>query len=868
MRESRVYTSPADQTDQFVRVPTTAVSDIHRRPPTIPASYRSAFDNLQQDPWNVSRTTASLLTAPKTQFDTVGRPLADHARLLQTIPDSSTIAWLPTGEYEHHRYTSPIEPGRFNAPRQFNPALTTSQPFQYREANVSSYNPQSRVKESISDATAVKSLPTIARSSAPLAPRHPNVINHPQSLFGDIDCHQRSMNDGVSTHSLASDDAYELIKRNERFLWNTDEIASRRPSTVLDTGNLDDNDKATTILENELDRYISNIRKLHGEHGVPSQDELDYEQNTSGDLLNDTLSEDVLEFPTEDREKKERMPEKIARVLASASDFAFKTADSDEIAFQIGRKDNADSSAETENAIRQRTAPSDTLKLLESRRDEAEGSSAFTTRSEIEEQNRGDVATRSSELRQPREEDADIAKENGNNKLNDLVESGEGGGETSTATRYDAKEEASSDNKLAISDEGNASRKKQPVVVENLGKESIVENLFDTAERLAPWDLANVQKKVRQLHLDNPYTDQEITDGKLGEEITSESRASARFTEQRAEGGGENNYDLSRDTLSPASKAQMKISDEADEVEHHDEEIETRACSEVVESFEVSDGHWERKVDELVDVAPRTDAESSKGDESDERKDKSEMSEARVDDPSESVERGNEYDVEQEYTEHNRTQGYKEQDPNEQYDYGLSYEDAGNEEYGKYADQGYARENQEYVEYVDSQYEQYVEDPNNQQYQHDLSAQYQQDSNQAYDYSYDQQYDANQGYDPNQVYEYAEDVPYDPSETYEQECKGEEKEQQPDDDVVKVEDCEGKLPETTETSSEKQVDIISEHKANEDADRDNLQQASAINGANRSKKNTDVIKSLLDSDTDTTIERNVSNTESDDFDFN
>lgn len=77
----------------------------------------------------------------------------------------------------------------------------------------------------------------------------------------------------------------------------------------------DEQKKNTEILENELERYISKIRNLHKEL-EKSVDEGDPEQNTSGDLLNVTLSEDDCE------QKSQRIPEDLESILALADNLA------------------------------------------------------------------------------------------------------------------------------------------------------------------------------------------------------------------------------------------------------------------------------------------------------------------------------------------------------------------------------------------------------------------------------------------------------------------------------------------------------------------------------------------------------------------
>ncbi|XP_011306570.1 midasin-like [Fopius arisanus] len=96
------------------------------------------------------------------------------------------------------------------------------------------------------------------------------------------------------------------------------EISPLRPSKMssLLIPKLEDEETGNAV-ENELERYISKIRTLHGEQ---EQSQEDHEQNTSGDLLNVTLSDDGLDHLPQ--EEKQKIPERIEKVLALAEDLA------------------------------------------------------------------------------------------------------------------------------------------------------------------------------------------------------------------------------------------------------------------------------------------------------------------------------------------------------------------------------------------------------------------------------------------------------------------------------------------------------------------------------------------------------------------
>lgn len=870
LRTPHVYVPPylSQSGDQIVQVPAILTPDTRPYSRTISDYGGNAPGDLQDVPnLHVSYTTAPVLSMPSSKqiqpnAALVNQLLRQHMGSVHAASDRSTIApQFPATDATRN------EVAHSHSPRQFDP-LTFVQPFQYHDVNALPSDQQPQLREYVpSDATVAGTASMAAKLNAYPTSMIPemNVVRDPRDQVGlplpgymdyTLKSPQKSEDEG-STRSLTSDDVDDLIKRNEHLLWKNADVTKslpRRLSTALVTNNAnpDENGRTTAILESELDRYISNIRKLHREHGVQSQEELDHEQNTSGDLLNVTLSEDAQELPAEDKARKEKVPEEMDRILALASDLVSRTADSREIASPAERDRNGIAEDEGEHrADKQSDVP---IPKSEEKRDafasgaEEHDTAAFTTRDEIRED---PVATHPPKLERPRE-DTKITRENWNN--DDLAESRVCDREVFIAKGDDAKEETtvSPGSGLPVGDPRNSVEERWLDLL--TGKESNIDAVFDIAEELAPWDLASMQKSVRELRLDDLDNErtaerqiEEAANDEIGDTIASES---SRVVEQiNANGDWKDSH--------PPSEVKVKESSE---------KHETDACIEEAEFSVISSGDQECVIEEpAVLQADEKLVEVRRGNESEKRQNVDETSETRIDDQAEIAEQNNEYNIEQGYAEDpNQVQQYEEQqNADRQYDYGQSmpYEGGGNEEYGGYAEQGYAQEGQEYVEYAEGQYEQYVEDPNSQQqYQHDPNVQYEQDPNQAYDYSYDQQYDPGQRYegDPNQTYEYSENAPYDPNQTYdgayEQEYnKGEQ--QNPEDNIVTAVDSgrEGGS-ETEEASLQKQTDPRSEQKTED-------------GGEDKSKKKKDVIKSLLDSDTDTTIERNVSNTESD-FDFN
>ena len=221
------------------------------------------------------------------------------------------------------------------------------------------------------------------------------------------------------------------------------------------------------------------------------------------------------------------------------------------------------------------------------------------------------------------------------------------------------------------------------------------------------------------------------------------------------------------------------------------------------------------------------------------------------------------------------------EDPNQQQ---YAYDENG--QYPGYDNQLYAQE--QYGQYADGQYEGY--DPNqtyeqdpNQAYQQDPNQEYQQDPNQAY------QQDPNQAYpqDPNQAYQYADygeyqDRQYEQTEGTEE---GQENQYEPTDAYDYSQEAQGYDTGATEVEQdnsqvkhnqepvEDQALVRSEPEDNAPAAAAAVVTAPAAAAqvskepSKDTKRKKDLIASILDSDSESLIERNASNTESD-YDFN
>jgi len=856
LRAPQIQTSINQSDDQFIhRALASSASDSRQYPQMTFGYGEDAFPSDLRNVSNLHLTApvSSMMMTEQTPSDInpINRFFREHVESVQTAPGLSTIARSIDDATRHVNSESILR--RFNLP------------FQYDSTNMLS-DSQSRIKkyDTFDTAPLTKPNPASAKSSTYRLDLDAGV-DQLGSLPGYMDytlTSPRKSEDGGSIRSLTSDDVDNLIRRNECLLWRNADIAqTRRSPVVLNTNDadLDENGRTTAILESELDRYISNIRKLHREHGVQSLEDLDHEQNTSGDLLNVSLSEDALELSAEDKkDKKERIPEDMSKILALANDLISKTVNPQTVAPPVERIDNNVSS--TEDAIRHRNPEEISMK------------------NEIKKEN---VALRSMEL-EGSCEDSKIVKGKWDDG-DDLTELRERDHETPGARKHDREEKVSSSNdKSRIEDDcANALREKQldPVV----GVELDIEKLSDVVEELAPWDLASVQKQVLELYLNDPDKNREKEATRTIDQSDDVANKPCDLLpgiigQSMGDNKMEESIHSPRDMLPHLEKETKDL----DASEFYEKNRTNARIEESGDAFEIS-SHRETNEPIKSDESINTSQIAKKLDESDKNDNKKQDSDETAEFPIDKqiMEQDDQYNIQQAYIQDpSQTQQYAQEGGNEQYNYeqNMTYGDESNQEYERYGDQGYAQQGQEYVEYVDSQYDQYPEDPNSQQYQQDPNVQYEQDPNQMYTYNYDpnqgygndlnQQYDTNQEYegDPNQAYGYTEQV-YDPNQTYDNNEyeQGYQEEQREELGISNAENQEER-PEPQETLQSSQADFQSEHKSGEESDQ--LRQTDVVaNDTNQSKQKKDVIKSLLDSDTDTTIERNVSNTESD-FDFN
>ena len=108
------------------------------------------------------------------------------------------------------------------------------------------------------------------------------------------------------------------FRRNDRPLPSSKDLLSSRTKSSLKPSKLFSSLKSdydiygkSRRMDNELDRYIGKIRNLHRDVELQSIEDLDHEQNTSGDLLNVTLSDDDLDLPADRIREKHAREERV-----------------------------------------------------------------------------------------------------------------------------------------------------------------------------------------------------------------------------------------------------------------------------------------------------------------------------------------------------------------------------------------------------------------------------------------------------------------------------------------------------------------------------------------------------------------------------
>ena len=784
---------------------------------------------------------------------------------------------------------------------------------------------------------------TNLQNSAPISDVYPrmNASRFTSSDYSPRSPQISSYRPGKSAiRDLASSGAYDSVPPARRYTQNRRDLdhllrgtsgteSTRKPSmsnfpTTISTSSPklgkflrqesgDEEAQVGSIVENELERYISKIRSLHRDFEPQSLEELDHEQNTSGDLLNVTLSDD------DDR----AMPEELGNVLALAKDLVSRTATNDKFDDESIRPDDKDPSINPQqlNAVQPK------FSLL------AKSGISASVAKDVDGSPKNIV---------------EIAKTTGNR-------------------REYAEEKISNED---IDDDNEFVKRLNGRLVN--GVENSADDYFrDAVDDIEPWNISALERRVREITLDDEaHTDFVPRQSSVDDTTLDDHREKfiSDLYEHEKEGETDEFVRSTDDALDENSFGKTVASQLGEEAQILTEPFDSNVS--VAQPAEQSVDQLPRersRVEENTtgnrvteNLGERGEGNYAEDQGIDPQYEYQQDSNAQYEnydtnngqygqDP------GVQYDQQyQQYTEYPDARYSAE--PNVQYNEDPNGRSTGdsNEKHSVDADaryiedpngvystdpnaqciedpdaqyvadphQEYAQDpddarhttdpNQQYVQHSDAQYSddsnvQYVADPNsryaddpNERYADDSNVQYTSDPNQQYAQDSDAQYntsDPNQQYaqnsdaqyntsDPNQQYAQNSDAQYNtsnPNQQYAQNSNAQYNTSDPNQQYAQNSDAQYN---TSDSNQQYAQDSDAQYIADDQTyqrpgdygeNPENVQDyptssSEAIKISEKdqeatAKKTKDVIKSLLDSDTESTIERNVSNTESD-FDFN
>ncbi|XP_015175631.1 PREDICTED: protein PFC0760c-like isoform X2 [Polistes dominula] len=606
---------------------------------------------------------------------------------------------------------------------------------------------------------------------------------------------------------------------------------------------LDEEIRTTRKLENELDRYIDKIHNLHRELDVQSLDEHDYEQNTSGDLLNITLSDDGIDYPT-DKVKDERASQEVAKVLALADELASKKPIVKEIELSSDDKDKEINGVVPKND-RNTNLNSETRYDVLS--DQTLETSAQLQKDDINNDDiNNDVASHDLELEQVDQNIQGLENENWNNtKVKNTRDSNENE-KTILQNSADITVESST---TVVKDqkEDNALKK---------GEELEILEQFVNAEYLNPWDVQSMTKQILEIQLDDTNKNNNDNETVIATENDHEKQITETLIIEKNETTPPENTIV--DEIGPIEQQDMNkdseiimnredFNDENDKIQEQVKDIPDKN-----DYLEYSNQPYE---DEIGDTKIEVIEEENNQIIDDNQQEQLQQQNASDEYYASGEQNVQEFDqeatykteVNEEFIDPNQQYNYDqnaldEDNINQEYESPITYQNVNQEYESSIADENAIKTQEVYPE----QYEEYPEQESGQEYI---------EENQEYreDNVYDENYDNNQINDNVTNEEYLEEQ-YTTVETVQDPINTETNynvdNTEAQDVINNVENNE------IEKESIDQNNIVSDHD----------QQSIPVEQTIQSKKKKDLINSLLDSDTESTIERNVSNTESD-FDF-
>ncbi|XP_078038097.1 uncharacterized protein LOC144470614 isoform X2 [Augochlora pura] len=383
---------------------------------------------------------------------------------------------------------------------------------------------------------------------------------------------------------------------------------------------------------------------------------------------------------------------------------------------------------------------------------------------------------------------------------------------------------------------------------------------FSVSEALEPWDLVSFEKQIKQIDFEEETVPNESDTSQIEQEVVAHETVQEQEQEQEQEVIF-NNID---DTLELQDNEYVGDQHEGSKTENQYDEVSAPLQESEIENIQSQDDN-----DKILEQKDFDDYD----DYNDNNQEKSDAMDNVFE--AENSEKPNGKEISNE---------------NYDYDQNQTYEYEKKEEYDGYGIQEYPQEpSEQYEGYTSEQYDQYIGHPES-SYDNQPDAQYQEDTNQKYAYPYNEQYEenqefatnANEHYEPNvteiqQKHEHELKTELNvPEEEFVEQLKEsqseERKEMEETEEKEKAEETEKTVEK--EKKEEKEEQKKEEEKEEQKKKEDSMETASSkeeqseiLLSQNNQKKKKDVIKSLLDSDTDSTIEQNVSNTESD-FDFN
>ncbi|XP_033227443.1 RNA polymerase II degradation factor 1-like isoform X2 [Belonocnema kinseyi] len=634
-----------------------------------------------------------------------------------------------------------------------------------------------------------------------------NSIFERSSIFNKSPTYERNsrFEDKSPTRFFRRLDFNTSFRRNDRPLPSSRDILSstrEKPSLKpfrLSTSLKSDYDayERSKRLDNELDRYIGKIRNLHKDVDLQSLEDLDHEQNTSGDLLNVTLSDDDIDLPVEEKSRGKRLPKK-----ADMPEVFGKELESEELTSKVPNTD----------LVMQIDAP------------------VFETRHKVS----SDKSDETSAVIAVDGINSEIAKGGTEIAANAIINDG-----------------------LAIVEE------RENRVVSDESKTSIFGELV--SENDHPEVEFNVLKE-------NGAKGSEAAHAEVGQtiEVTQKTGEEKKIVVDEIPAAEDRKEDIA-DKESKEEKVLAETQEES-----NTEEGEKRQKTEEHKENQDPNQEYQYDSNQGYNYDPNDGYQQYPGysnETFDQYNEQYDPNQQYPPDPSQYPESPENYnaDLNQQYNP-NQQYGPSEyvQDPNQQYEQDPSQAYDPNQQYEQDPSQQYAPvPSQEYAQVPSQQYvpdpsQEYVQDPN-QQYPQDPNQEYAQDPNQEYVQDPNQQYaqdpiqehvqDPNQQYtqepsqyDPNQQYQ-DPNVQYDPNQAYDysqsQEYSEQDQTQSSDPNYIPEAVIEGDKVEREKAEvkvQEKEGDLV-------DATSDKKKELT------------------IESDTDSTIERNASNTESD-FDFN